>query len=170
MKTYETQKKEIETIRERNLSLNLSDADVERISETAGHVGLTVSELLQNFIGDLVDGTYSNGSDERMYAEQWFDRCWFAHYNDTFLRYLLDMNMVEEVVEDWEEIKHYEQNPKEQEDYQDVYDEAKERIDELFSEFIEESKYQRELKLEKEMEKVIKWWNDYQQLSAISSR
>lgn len=72
------QQKEIETIKPRTYNLNLSDADVERIAKTAGSYGLTVSELLENFIGDLASGTYSNGSDERMYAEQWAERCWFA--------------------------------------------------------------------------------------------
>jgi len=72
------QQKEIKTIKPRTYSLNLSDADVERIAKTAGAYGLTVSELLENFIGDLVAGTYSNGSDERMYADQWAERCWFS--------------------------------------------------------------------------------------------
>ncbi|MCI7790200.1 MAG: hypothetical protein MR531_05430 [Lachnospiraceae bacterium] len=72
------QQKEIETIKPRTYSLNLSDADVKRIAKTAGAYGLTVSELLENFIGDLVAGTYSNGSDERMYADQWAERCWFS--------------------------------------------------------------------------------------------
>lgn len=79
MTQYEEQQKEIKTIRGRRFILKLSDADVERINELAKSVQLTAPELLQNFIGDLVDGTYSNGSDERMYAEQWFNRCWFAH-------------------------------------------------------------------------------------------
>jgi hypothetical protein len=83
MKTYNGQQEEIKTIRERTIILNLSDADMKRISEKASDAGLTVAELLQNFIGDLVDGTYSNGSDERMRANQWFNRCWFAHkWND----------------------------------------------------------------------------------------
>lgn len=72
------QQKEIETIKPRTYSLNLSDADVKRIAKTAGGYGLTVSKLLENFIGDLVSGTYSNGSDERMYARQWAERCWFS--------------------------------------------------------------------------------------------
>ena len=55
--------------------MNLSDADVRRLAEKSGEGGLAISELLENFIGDLVDGTYSNGSDERMYAEQWYQRC-----------------------------------------------------------------------------------------------
>lgn len=80
------QQEEIETIRSRTIEVKLSDADVKRISEKAAAHGLTVGELIENFIGDLVCGTYSNGSDERMYAEQWFERCWFGMFPDlTFL-------------------------------------------------------------------------------------
>ena len=78
MRDYSSQKNEIETIKPRTITVNLSDADVRRLAEKSGEGGLTISELLENFIGDLVDGTYSNGSDERMYANQWFDRCWFS--------------------------------------------------------------------------------------------
>ena len=74
----EQQNKEIEIIKPRTLEIKLSDADVKRLAEKAGAHGLSVAELLKAFIGDLVCGTYSNGSDERMYAEQWFERCWFG--------------------------------------------------------------------------------------------
>lgn len=88
MRSVEQPKKEITTIRDRLLNLRLSDADVQRLSEAAGKVGLTVSQLLENFIGDLVDGTYSNGSDERLLANQWLERCGFdtekAFYNIPF--------------------------------------------------------------------------------------
>ena len=86
MRDYSSQREEIETIKPRTITVNLSDADVRRLAEKSGEGGLTISELLENFIGDLVDGTYSNGSDERMYAEQ----CWFAMFSDdTFLKFLL---------------------------------------------------------------------------------
>ena len=74
---YESQKKEIETIKDRTLILKLSDADCDRILQKAAGCGLTVSELLASFIGDLVDGTFTNGSDERYLAEDWFNRCGF---------------------------------------------------------------------------------------------
>lgn len=64
----EQQQKEIETIKERTLVLKLSDADCDRILQKAVSNGMTVSELLESFIGDLVDGTFSNGSDERYLA------------------------------------------------------------------------------------------------------
>ena len=30
-------------------------------------------------------GTYSNGSDERDYADQWFERCWFGMFPEPTL-------------------------------------------------------------------------------------
>ncbi len=77
---YHEQQEEIKTIKQRTFKLKLSDADKKRISDKAKEANMTVPELLENFIGDLIDGTYSNGSDERMYANQWFDRCWFSHF------------------------------------------------------------------------------------------
>ena len=65
----EEQKKEIETIRERKITVKLSDADCDRLARKCGEHGLTIGELIENFVGDLVGGTYSNGSDERDYAE-----------------------------------------------------------------------------------------------------
>ena len=88
----EQQKKEIETIKERKITVKLSDADCERLAKKCGEHGLTVGELIENFIGDLVDGTYSIGSDERMYAEQWFDRCYFGMFPEpTLLNHLLSL-------------------------------------------------------------------------------
>lgn len=58
-----TQKDEIATIKEREFKIELSYADVERLYAKAGSVGMTPSELLAKFIGDLVCGTYANGSD-----------------------------------------------------------------------------------------------------------
>lgn len=69
----EEQQKEIETIRERKITVKLSDADCDRLARKCGEHGLTIGELIENFVGDLVGGTYSNGSDERDYADQWFE-------------------------------------------------------------------------------------------------
>ena len=63
----EEQQKEIETIRERKITVKLSDADCDRLARKCGEHGLTIGELIENFVGDLVGGTYSNGSDERDY-------------------------------------------------------------------------------------------------------
>lgn len=79
------QQEEIETIRSRTIEVKLSDADVKRISEKAAAHGLTVGELIENFIGDLVCGTYSNGSDERMYHKQ------YLHFRETVIIYNLNI-------------------------------------------------------------------------------
>ena len=60
---YEITLKEIETFKTRKIELELSYADVQRLYEKAGACSLTIENLLRNFIGDLIDGTYSNGSD-----------------------------------------------------------------------------------------------------------
>lgn len=68
------QEQEIKTIKPRTYEIRLSDADVQRLKEVASLKDLTPEQLLQTFIGDLVNGTYSSGSDERLLAEQYFDR------------------------------------------------------------------------------------------------
>ena len=41
-----------------------------------------------------------------MYAEQWFERCWFGMFPDlTFLRYLIEWGGLDEVIGAWENIK-----------------------------------------------------------------
>ncbi len=86
----EEAKKEDETVAPRTFTVNLSDADVKRLYKKAAEASLTPEELFENFVGDLVDGTYSNGSDERMCAEEWYNRCWFSFdYFNSFLAYLV---------------------------------------------------------------------------------
>ncbi len=46
MRDYSPQKSEIETIKPRTITVNLSDADVKRLAEKSGEGGLTISELL----------------------------------------------------------------------------------------------------------------------------
>ena len=67
-----TQKEEIATIKPRSFTLELSDADVKRLYEKAYSNGTTPAEMMQSYLGDLLDGTYTRGSDERMGS---FQRC-----------------------------------------------------------------------------------------------
>lgn len=85
-------------IKARTFKLELSEADVEKLFYKAGAVGLTPEQLLENLIADLICGERTNGSDERMYAEAWFDRCGFGCMKErTLLNYLFDKgyNIVE---------------------------------------------------------------------------
>ena len=84
---------EAKTCARKNYTLNLSDADTERIARKAGKYNMTVPRLLEHFITDLIDGNYTNGSDERMYANQWFERCWFARESDrNLITFICDHN------------------------------------------------------------------------------
>ena len=100
MNYREIQSLEITTIKNRNITLQLSDTDCDKLSVLAGLSGLPIGSLLNNFIGDLVDGTYSNGSDERMYANEWYNRCHFGgHPDKTYLNYLLKNDVINEYIE-----------------------------------------------------------------------
>ena len=74
-----------------------------RKGRKSGKVGLSIGELFENFVADLICGTHTNGSDERMYIKQWFDRCYFSIMpEETFLSYLLEMQEIDSVLECWE--------------------------------------------------------------------
>ena len=103
MTPYERQKAEIETIRPRSFSLELSDADVKRLYEKAYSNGITPAQLLQDYIGDLLDGTYTRGSDESPRS---------------FLQWALDEYRIDNIADELEtldyatgDIQYYEENP-----------------------------------------------------------
>lgn len=142
MRDYSNQKEEIATIRERTVKLSLSDADIVRVSEKAASVGLTVAELLQNFIGDLTDGTYSNGSDERMLANQWFDRCGFSFEPErTFLVFLIEWGNLQPVIDTLDYIAECERDlqdatdPEERDAIQEDIDYQREQIEDYYKEY-----------------------------------
>lgn len=170
MREYSSQKNEIETIKPRTITVNLSDADVKRLAEKSGEGGLTISELLENFIGDLVDGTYSNGSDERMYAERWYQRCWFAMFlDDTFLKFLLLwgdldnfidlMNEVESSKKEMAEVTADAENCSfgEREELQEYINELQEEIDNYWGAFLERNAQKEAFVFEKEVENIMAW-------------
>ena len=116
------QEREIGTIRERKIIVKLSDADCDSLARKCGEYGLTIGELIENFIGDLVGGTYSNGSDERDCADAWFERCWFGMFpKATLLKHLLEceyapedyLNALENLETAKEQKKYMEDHPAE---------------------------------------------------------
>lgn len=170
MRDYSSQKNEIETIKPRTITVNLSDADVKRLAEKSGESGLTISELLENFIGDLVDGTYSNGSDERMYAEQWYQRCWFAMFSDdTFLKFLLLwgdlddfidlMNKIESRKKEIAEMKANAENysAEEWDELQECINDLQKEIDYYWDSFLEQKSQKESFVFEKEIENIMAW-------------
>lgn len=169
-KKVQSQKQEIETIKERTITLKLSDADCERISKKAGISSLTVAELLENFIGDLVDGTYSNGSDERDRADQWYDRCGFSWMNDdTLIHHLLYCGYdVDDFLSAYDELKYFESNPQEfADEVAELEDGEKFWFEEDYQSYIDEfleAHKDVELEIEKEVEQCRKWYKEMQEL------
>ncbi len=173
------QQREIATINPRTITLQLSDADCERIAKKAGAAGITVSELLQNFIGDLVCGTYSNGSDERDLALQWYERCGFGMFPDsTLIRYLIDEWQEDSFIEDLEEIQsmkddisYYEamENP-DSDDLTDlecakeVLAETESRIDETYSNYVKWCREEKPQSKEEAIAGVIAWRDELAKL------
>lgn len=175
---YESQQNEIETIKPRQLEIKLSDADVLRVAQKAGAHGLTVAQLIENFIGDLVDGTYSNGSDERMYAQQWFERCWFSMFPEmTFLHYLSEWGGLEYVLKLWadlqdakNDIAYYEENPDEAEpgeveEIREVLQDCQEQIDGYWNDYCQMEMEYKKGTFEEEMKKVLEWQAEYKRFA-----
>lgn len=162
----ERQKKEIETIKERTITLKLSDADCERISKMAGSHGLTVGELFENFIGDLVDGTYSNGSDEREKANEWFDRCWFGMFpTESLIQYFLDTDQdVDDFICVCDELKYFGEHPEEFEnDIETLW--FKEDYENYIRPFMSRHP---EADIEKEIDQCRKWFADLEAFRGIT--
>ena len=97
MNQREKQKKEIATIKDRTLIIKLSDADVLRVCKRAGAHAVTVAEIVECYLQDLVCGTYTNGSDERIYANMHFNRCHYEQH--AFFNYLIALGELEEYLE-----------------------------------------------------------------------
>lgn len=141
-------------IKARTFKLELSEADVEKLFYKAGAVGLTPEQLLENFIADLICGERTNGSDERMYAEAWFDRCGFAYMKErTLLNYLIDNSY--DIVEFL--VLHSSMNDENVKCSQMAYDEYNETVEG----YIKWSKKSNP-DIEKEVDNVVDWYANYQ--------
>lgn len=75
-------------VSERTVGIQMSDEDAEKLSAIAANHGKTVSELLSGFVGDLICGSQTNGSDEREFAELWLSRCYGYWEDDSLLAHL----------------------------------------------------------------------------------
>jgi hypothetical protein len=172
----EQQKKEIETIREKKISVRLSEADCERVSRLCGEHNITVGELLENFIGDLVDGTYTNGGDERMYARNYFERCSFGMLPETtLLNWLLSScqydvddlyDLLDSIKDGYEEIEYSKTNPEEfgEEEIGFLKTNIKEWENELAEIKAEYLKANDKADWEEETEKVKQWYEEMERM------
>ena len=128
--------------------LNLSDADTAAFYQLACRNGTTPAEILTGFICDLIDGTQTRGSDERMYAQQYLDRCGYEmEAQQTFLLWLLkewridDAAQLLETAEDAAgDLAYYEQHPEEADpgfidDLKATQGQAQQEIADLYKEY-----------------------------------
>lgn len=174
----EEQRKEIRSIRPRTIKIELSDADVERLYKKAASVSLSPERLIEHFVGDLVCGTYTNGSDERDFISQWLHRCEFGMWPDrTLIKYLSDEEILDDFISDFEAVKAYERElidlkerlkeAQDTEDKNDLLEEIeackedisynRESVLSVWNSFLEYSK--KDLDLASEYQKVVEWRN-----------
>ena len=130
----------------RKITVNLTDADSEAIFQKAAAHGLTVGELLENFIADLIGGAGTNGSDERDRAEAWFERCWFGMFpEETFLRWLIEWGADSvsdfcarwELLQDAKEDIKDEERPEYREAIQEEIDFQTEELQSYYNDYVE---------------------------------
>ena len=106
-----------EELKLRTIPVLMSDRDLKRLLVKCGKSNITIQELFETFVGDLVHGTFFSGSDESMYANDWYDRHGFSWiYEDSLLAYLLrygSPNTVDDFITAWEEREYHKDHPEE---------------------------------------------------------
>ena len=79
-------------------TLNLQKKDLEKLFYITYGNGTTPEELFASFVSDLTDGETSNGSDERLKAQDYFERLDFNRYLEPdFLAYCVKDFLTEEL-------------------------------------------------------------------------
>lgn len=139
-----------EELKPRQFMLSLSDADIKDFYRLAYRIGTTPAEILQGFICDLIDGTQTRGSDERMYAQQYIDRCCYDMMPQTFLSWILNDCRTEEIADllqtaDYAagDLTYYAENPAEADpgfidDLKQTEAEARQEIADIYREYAAE--------------------------------
>ena len=168
----EQQKREIATIEDRTITLKLSDADCERLFNLCGKRGITVTDLLQCFIEDLIGRTDINRSDESVYARKYFEKCLFdVSPEATLLNLLLNKNydvyhdflgVIDDIDGGYVDLEHYKKYP-------DFFNEAdfaflrgeiagwEKHIADIKADFLKQNETS---DWEKAVEKVEQWWKE----------
>ena len=101
-----------DNIKERTFTIRMSDTDAKFLMLKAGIKGFTATELLELFIGDLIDGTFFNGSDEKMYANKWYKRVFSR--DSSLLSHLTDRDFdVDMFIRAWDEKVYLTEHPEE---------------------------------------------------------
>ena len=98
----------------RQFFLELTEEDTKAFYDFCYQEGTTPAEVLEAFVNDLICGDASRGSDERMLAQNYFERCnlSLALEGETFLQWILatgyidraDSEPMEEYIDRLEEL------------------------------------------------------------------
>lgn len=164
----------MDKIKERNITVNLSDVDCEKLVRKCGMHGLTVGEMIENFVSDLIGSIHSNGNDESMYANKWLGRCWFGISPETtFLNHLLCwgydpedyLNAMDNIETAKEEKKYLEEHPGEADEEEVSYiDDDIADWEEGLKKMRKNWKPEKEPNMEKENEIIRKWLDEKEKL------
>lgn len=162
---------EDETTRERIIRVKLSDEDCEKLCRMCGERGLTVGGLIEDFIGDLIDGVCTNGSDERRLINTWFCRCHF-YQNQTLLNHLLFwehdpeeyLNILNGIEAAKSRKKYLEEHPEESDEEAPYIDDEIKELEFSLEARLACWKSEKELDMDKELEIIKKWVQDRKNL------
>ena len=117
----------IET-KKRTFSLELTDKETTAFIEMCYRDGTTPAEVLEGFICDLTGVERTRGSDERMDADQYYERCGYGSFFSgeyrTFTQWLLEEYRLDDIVEALGDIKDLEEEVQYLTDYPDEADEG----------------------------------------------
>lgn len=102
--------------RKRAFTLELTDEDLKDFITKCYQDGTTPAEVLEGFINDLIAGSRTRGSDERMYAGQYYERCGYGFFFPdeyrTFTQWLLyeygDYSL-KEIIDSLDDVKTFEE-------------------------------------------------------------
>lgn len=165
-------------LQKRSVVLELSDKDCEGILRICGSHGITLSELLENFIHDLTGGSRSNGSDERELADQYISRCWFTIFaEDTMLKFLLlfygpgvaadFVDIYDSIEQAKKDLEAYEKDPQKFDEEEIQFSkEDLENWQEQYNSFISEYReiFHLDFNAEKEIAIMHKWYEERESL------
>lgn len=166
------QEREITTTEDRTITLKLSDEDCERLFSLCGKRGITVTDLLQHFVEDLVGRTDKSKSEESAYARKYLERCLFDMFPEaTLLSLLLNKNydvyhdflgVLDDIDGGYVDLEHYKKYPDffNEKDFAFLNGEIEgweKHIADIKADFLKQNE---NADWEKEVEKVEQWWKE----------
>ena len=154
-----------EELKLRSVPVRMSDSDLKFLSERCGRDNISIQNLFETFVGDLINGSFYSGSDEWLYANQWYDRHGFGYswdHKESLLSHLLrygSVDTVDDFITAWDERAYLRDHPEkvDPEAYPWWEDDIKEALEDFKGDPTED-----DIKVVKE------WLEEFQRLSESS--